>query len=85
MLRVIPDRELAKKAARVNVSALVLGQPRIVPSEGSLSVERLRGVLSRGGEDLDKIRHVVSRLLERPAPAIERPRWPRGWDLGPER
>lgn len=85
MLRVIPDRELAKEAARVNVSALLLGQPRIVTPEVSLSVERLRGVLTRGGEDLDMIRHVFSSLLERLTPAIERPRGPRTRDLGPER
>ncbi len=33
MLRVVPDREVAKEAAHVNVSALVSGQPRIVPSD----------------------------------------------------
>jgi hypothetical protein len=85
MLRVIPDRELAKEAARANVSALLLGQPRIVSPEVSLSVERLRGVLTHGGEDLDTIRHVFSSLLERLTPAIERPRGPRTRDLGPER
>jgi AAA domain/UvrD-like helicase C-terminal domain len=65
MLRVVPDREVAKEAARVNVSALAAGQPRIVPSEGRLSVEKLRSALGRGGEDLAVVRRAVSRLVER--------------------
>lgn len=85
MLRVVPDRELAKDAARVNVSALASGQPRIVPAEGRVSVERLRGALGRGGEDLGVIRRAVSRLLDRAALAIERLRLPRVRDFGPER
>jgi conjugative relaxase-like TrwC/TraI family protein len=87
MLRAVPDRELAKEAARVNVSALVLRQPRIVPSEGRLGVEQLRQALGRGGEDLDLLRLAVSRLLERAAPARTLPRLPltRDHDVGPER
>jgi hypothetical protein len=85
MLRVVPDRELAKEAARVNVSALAVGQPRIVPAEGRVSVEKLRGALGRGGEDLGAIRRAVSRVIERAAPAIERLRLPRTRDFGPER
>jgi conjugative relaxase-like TrwC/TraI family protein len=86
MLRVVPDRELAKEAARVNVSALASGQPRIVPAEGRVSVEKLRGALGRGGEDLAVIRRAVSRLLDRAAPAIERLPLPsRVRDFGPER
>lgn len=85
MLRVIRDRELAKEAARVNVSALVVGQPRIVPSEGGLSVERLRSALGRGGEDLGAIRRAVSRALERAAPGIEQPQLPGMRDFSPER
>jgi hypothetical protein len=52
MLRVVSDREVAKQAARVNLSALLLGQPRIVPSEGRFSVDPLRNALAHGGEDL---------------------------------
>lgn len=85
MLRVVPDRELAKEAARVNVSALAVGQQRIVPTEGRVSIEKLRSALGRGGEDLGAIRHAVSRLLERAAPAIERLRLPRVRGFGPER
>jgi hypothetical protein len=70
MLRVVSDREVAKEAARVNVSALVAGQPRIVPFEGRFSVEMLRGAISRGGEDLGVIRRDVSRLIQRRAPEI---------------
>jgi hypothetical protein len=87
MLRVVPDRELAKEAARVNVSALAVGQSRIVPSEGRVSVEKLRGALGRGGEDLGAIRRAVSRLLERAAPVRTLARLPlsRDRDYGPER
>lgn len=72
MLRVVSDREVAKEAARVNVSALSLGQQRIVPAERHFSVERLRHAITRGGEDLAVIRGAVSGLVERTAPAIER-------------
>lgn len=84
MLRVVPDREVAKDAARVNVSAVVAGQPRIVPIEGRFGVEKLRGALTRG-EDLSVIRGAVSRLLERAVPALERLPLPRVRDHGPER
>lgn len=83
LLRVVPDRAVAKEAARVNVSALALGQPRIVPPEGRFAVEQLRDALSRGGADLAAIRRAVSRVLERAAPAVER--FPRVRGLGPER
>jgi hypothetical protein len=83
MLRVVADREVAKEAARVNVSALLMGQPRIVPAEGRFSVERLREAITRGGEDLAVIRRAVSGLVERAAPAIER--LSQGRDAGPER
>src|SRR3989442_625144 len=72
MLRVVPDREVAKEAARVNVSAFLLGQPRFVPTEGHYSVEKLRSALARAGEDLGAIRRALSRLVERAAPAISR-------------
>jgi len=84
MLRIVSDPEVAKDAARVNVSALLLGQPRIVP-DGHFSAEKLRNALTRGGEDLGVIRRAVSGLLERTAPGIERLRPPRVRDLGPER
>jgi hypothetical protein len=83
MLRVVSDREVAKEVARVNVSALVAGQPRIVPSKGRFSVERLRDAITRGGDDLAVIRRAVSGFTERAAPAIER--LSRGWDAGRER
>jgi len=85
MLRVVSDREVAKEAARVNVSALVAGQPRIVPFEERFSVAKLRSALTRGGEDLGVIRRAVSWLIERTAPGIERPRLPRVRDFGHER
>jgi hypothetical protein len=85
MLRVVPDREVAKAAARVNVSALTVGQPRIVPSEGLFRVEKLRDPLGRGGEDLGAIRRAVSRVIERVEPALDRLRLPRARDFGPER
>jgi len=82
MLRVVLDREVAKEAARVNVSALLIGQPRIIPAEGRFGVERLRDAIIRGGEDLVAIRGAVSRLA---APDISRlrPRGVREW--GPQR
>jgi hypothetical protein len=83
MLRVISDHEVAKEAARVNVSALRIGQPRIVPAEGRFGGERLRDAITRGGEDLAMIRRAVSGLRERTAPEIGR--LSRGRDTGPER
>jgi len=85
MLRVVSDRELAKEAARVNLSALLLGRPRIVPSDGRLSAERLREAIARGRGDLGLIRQAVSRLIERAVPEIPRLRLPRGRESGPER
>ncbi len=85
MLRVVSDREVAKEAARVNVSALVAGQPRIVPLEGRFRVEMLRSAITRGDDDLGVIRRAVSRLIERAAPGIDRPLLPRVRDFGPER
>jgi hypothetical protein len=82
MLRVVSDGEVAKEAARMNLSALLIGQPRIVPAEGRFSVERLRDAMTRAGEDLAAIRSAVSCLV---APDISRlgPRRTREW--GPER
>ncbi len=85
MLRVVSDRQVAKEAARVNVSALVAGQPRIVPFEERFSVETLRSAITRGGDDLGVIRSAVAQLIERASPEIERPRLPRVRDFGPER
>ena len=85
MLRVVSDREVAKEAARVNVSAFLLGQPRIVPTDGRFSVEKLRSALVRGGEDLGAIRRALSRLVERAAPAISRPPLARVRDFERER
>jgi len=85
MLRVVPDREVAREAARLNVSALAARQPRIVPSEGRFSVEKLRRALARGGEDLGAIRSALSRLVERASPAISRLPLARVRDLERER
>jgi hypothetical protein len=85
MLRVVSDREVAREAARINVSALLVGQTRIVSSEGRFSLEQLRSAIRRGGEDLGAIRRAVSGLLERTAPGIERPPVPPRRGFGPER
>lgn len=85
MLRVVSDRQVAKEAARVNLSALAVGQPRIVPFEGRFSFEKLRSAITRGGEDLVAIRGAVSRLIERTAPEIEQPRLPGVRDFERER
>src|SRR5439155_736584 len=45
MLRASRDRELAKEAARVNMSALLFGQPRIVPLEGRVNVRQLQNAI----------------------------------------
>ncbi len=85
MVRVISDHDVTREAARVNISALLLGQPRIVPQEGRLSAERLRDAITRDGEDLGAIRRAISGLLERTAPGMEHVRVPLDRDLGPER
>jgi len=82
MLHVIGDREIAREAARVNVSALCMGQARIVPLEGRFSVEELRDVLARGAKNLDQIRRAVSRLL---TPDLRPLRTLRSRQQGPER
>jgi hypothetical protein len=84
MLRVVSDRDVAREAARVNVGALLLGQPRIVPAEGRFSSEQLRDAIVRGAGDLGVIRAAVSRLVERAVPGTERLRLPVR-DVGPER
>ena len=85
MLRVVSDREVAKEAARVNVSALTLGQQRIVTLDRRWRAEQVKEAIARGGEDLGLIRRAVSSLVERAAPEISRLRPPRGRDFGPER
>jgi hypothetical protein len=82
MLRVVSDREVAKEGARVG--ALLLGQPRIVPSEGRFGSEQLRDAIVRGAGDLVVIRRAVSCLVERARPGTERLRLPVR-DVGPER
>jgi hypothetical protein len=69
MLRALRDREVAREAARVNVSALLFGQARIVPLEGRVNGRQLQNALGRGGEDLAAIRRAVSALL---SPEISR-------------
>lgn len=84
MLRALRDREVAKEAARVNVSALLFGQARIVPLDGRVNGRQLQSALGRGGEDLAAIRRAVLRLVERAVPGSERLRLPVR-DVGPER
>ena len=81
MLRVVADREVAKEAARVNVSALSVGLPRVVPHVGRYAPDQLRDAIGRGS-DLGAIRHAVARLIL-PEPSRLRP--PRSRDVGPER
>lgn len=81
MLRVVSDRDVAKEAARVNVSALAAGEPRIVPREGRFAPDQLRDAIGRG-DDLAVIRRAISRLV---APEVSRLRLPRSRDVGPER
>jgi hypothetical protein len=85
MLRVVRDCELAKEAARLNVSALALGQARIVPTERDWSAPQVREAIARGGEDLGEIRQAISRLSHGAGPAREPLRVPRVRDVGPER
>jgi hypothetical protein len=85
MLRVVSDREVAKEAARVNVTALTLGQERIVTLERRWRPEQVKEAITRGREDLALIRDAVSKLVERAAPEVSRLRPTRGRDLGPER
>jgi hypothetical protein len=84
MLRALRDREVAREAARVNVSALLLGQPRIVTLEGRVNGRQLQNALGRGGEDLATIRRAVLHLVERAVPGSERLRLPVR-DVGRER
>jgi hypothetical protein len=84
MLRVVADREVAKEAARVNVSALAMGLPRVVPHVGRFAPDQLKDAIGRGS-DLGAIRRAVAHLIERVAPAFERQRLPRVRDFGPER
>ncbi len=81
MLRVVADREVAKEAARVNVSALAVGLPRVVPHVGRYAPDQLRDAIGRGS-DLAAIRRAVARLIL-PEPSRLRP--PRSRDAGPER
>lgn len=84
MLRVVSDRDVAKEAARVNVSALTVGQQRIVTLERPWRAQQVKEAIARCGEDLGLIRRAVSRLVEQ-APEISRLRLPPGRDFGPQR
>jgi hypothetical protein len=65
MLRVIGDREVAKEAARVNLSALLRGQSRIVPLERSWSADQVKDAIARSREPLAG-RGIPSRIQEGP-------------------
>ena len=82
MLRVIPDREVAKDAARINVSALAAGQERIFPAVGRFGVELVKDAVTRGEGDLDAARMIVAPIVERLVPSMVRPLLSR---LDPER
>jgi conjugative relaxase-like TrwC/TraI family protein len=66
LLRLVRDKETAREAARMNVSAVALGQERPVTREVVTRVgeERLRAVLARGG-DLDELRRELTPRAER--------------------
>jgi len=85
MLRVVPNRELAREAARLNVSALIAGQARVVPTDAGVGLALLRDAIERSDGDLGLIRRAVSRLLDRAAPTVSRVTPPRARELGPKR
>jgi len=70
---VIGDREVAREAARINVSALLVGQSQIVPVERRFAADRFADAIARGGEDLGAIRRALSSFVERAVPVIEAP------------
>jgi hypothetical protein len=84
MLRVVADRETAREAARVNLSAILAGQPRIVEREARYATSPLREAISRNRDDLIAIRSAVAAINEKVMPK-ERARPLRARDMGPER
>lgn len=73
MLRVYPDREVAKEVARVNVSALATGGARLITPESGLSARQVTQAIARGGSDLRVLQGALSLVMKKaPALAIER-------------
>ncbi len=85
MLRVVSDREAAREAARVNLSALVLGQPRIVEREARYATTPLREAISRNRDDLIAIRSAVAAIVEKVMPKERTRAISRERGMGPER
>lgn len=70
MLRVYPDRAVAKEAARVNVSALAVGQARIITPEDDRTARQVTQAIARGGENLGLIQRALAPVIKRVAPAM---------------
>jgi hypothetical protein len=86
MLRLFPDRELAKEAARVNVSALAHGRERIVTADGGWTARQVGQAIARGGPDLGRIaRALASRIEPSPRVMVERLIITPQRDIEPER
>ena len=66
MLRVIDDRDVAKEAARINLSALLRGQCRIVPPDRSWSANQVKDAIARSRETLPERRIQPSRIPSGP-------------------
>jgi len=86
MLRVYPDREVAKEAARVNVSALATAGARLITPEAGLSARQVTQAIARGGGDLRVLQGTLSLVMKKaPAMVIERLITAPGPDLDRER
>lgn len=85
MLRVVESREAAREAARVNLSALVAGQPRIVEREARYAPEPLRDAIQRNRDDLVAIRNAVAAIVEKVMPKERARTLSRERGMGPER
>jgi hypothetical protein len=70
MLRLYPDREIAKEAARVNVSALGAGRERIVTPDGGWTARQVGQAIARGGQDLQRIAFALTPAIERTPPLM---------------
>ena len=73
MLRIYPDRAVAKEAARVNVSALAAGQARIITPEHGRTARQVTQAIAHGGENLGLIQRALATVIKRvPSVMIER-------------
>jgi hypothetical protein len=66
MLRVIDDRDVAKEAARVNLSAFLRGQCRIVSPDRTWSANQVKDAIARSRETLPERRTQRSRIQSGP-------------------